>query len=245
MLEAIRYDYLSLTMTNVAEMLKNETHPEALREISLFILQQSGILAKENKKFREDIIKRDSKTQERLNQATATQLHKLQRRFFDSGRETLGQRDRRRRDNKDQLLLHAQSLAGEPTPEEQKPLPVEEAPHFAKDEELLELAVKKDSELTLENAEIAEIKGFFETASEITITERTYKRVLGQLDLLLCNSVLGLTFLEHYRGASAQSIRVSPTQNLLKRCRTTSSPRESYIRCVSADGRWNIYCPTL
>lgn len=169
---------ISCAVTNVAEMLKNETHPEVLREIALFILQQSEILAKENKKFREDIIKRDSKNQEWLNRAIATQLHKLQRRFFDAGRETLGQRDRRRRDNKDQLLLHAQSLAGEPTPEEQKPLPVEEAQHFAKDEELLELAVKKDFGLTLENAEITEIKGFFETASEITITERTYKRVV-------------------------------------------------------------------
>lgn len=159
-------------------MLKKESHPEVLREIALFIHQQSEILSRENKKFREDIIKRDSKNQEWLNQAIAAQLNKLQRRFFENGRETLASRDRRRRDNKDQLLLHAQSLAGEPKKEEFAPLPVEEAPHFAEEKDIIAIAQAKDPDLTLENAEINEIKGFFETSTEITITERTYKKVI-------------------------------------------------------------------
>ena len=50
--------------------------------------------------------------------------------------------------------------------------------HFATPEDVISLAQRKDPDLTLDVAEIEEIPGFFETATEITITERTFKKVI-------------------------------------------------------------------
>ena len=164
-------------METVEQLIRNETHPEVLREISLFIMEQAKKISAENDCFRKEIAKREAERQEWLNSAVHAQLHKLRRRFFDNGRECLGIKKRDRR-NEEQLLLHAHSLTGKTPKAEKSSLPEEEAPHFAEPETLVALATKKDPLLSPDAAEIEEIEGFFETASEITITERIYKRVI-------------------------------------------------------------------
>lgn len=163
-------------METVEQLLKNESNPEVLREISFFILEQSKKMSAEIDGFRKEIAKREAEKQEWLNSAISTQLHKLRRRFFDNGRECLGIKKRDRRDE-EQLLLHAHSLTGKTPKAEKSRVPEEEAPHFADATTVVALAQKKDPALILEIAEIEEIAGFFETSSEITITERIYKKV--------------------------------------------------------------------
>ena len=166
-------------MQTVEEMIKSETNPEILRELALFINQQAGVLALELEALKKERAKEEQKKQAWLNQAIEAHLHKLQKRFFDRGRESVGDKTRvRRNDEKKQLLLHAQSLAGEPAKSEARDLPVETTPYFASLEEVLKAAKIKDKTLTEENSKIEEMKDFFETATEITITERTYKKVI-------------------------------------------------------------------
>lgn len=164
-------------MDTVEQLIKNETHPEVLREISLFIFEQSKKMSAEIDGFRREVAKREAEKQEWLNSAISAQLNKLRRRFFDNGRECLGLRKRDRRDE-EQLLLHAHSLVGVAPKEEKKTkLPELDAFHMAGAADVVALAQEKDPALTLEVAEVEEIPGFFETASEITVTERVYKRV--------------------------------------------------------------------
>jgi len=120
--------------------------------------------------------KKEAQRQEWLNSGIQAQLHKLRRRFFGHGRE--GLKDRDRRDSEEQLLLHAQSLVGKPAKDEKsESLPSEEQPHFAEASDVVTLAKEKDPGLTAETAKIQEMNGFFETSTEVTITERTYKKV--------------------------------------------------------------------
>jgi len=163
-------------VNTVERLIRQEKNPEVLREISLFILQQSELMAKENETLKKKIADK-KQSQEWLNAALQAHLHKLQRRFFENGRESLGTR-KRRTDKDQQLLLHAQSLAGEPSKVEKFDLPKEEQPHFASALKVLALAQSKDPGLTKETAEITEMEGFAETSTEITITERVYKKVV-------------------------------------------------------------------
>ncbi len=166
-----------LAVTMVEQLIRQEKNPEILRELSLFILEQSALLAKDNERLRNKIAL-EQRQQEWLSTAIRTHLHKLQRRLFAHGRESNGKR-RPRRDEEEQLLLHAKSLAGEkPESGEKFDLPSEECPHFIEPADVITMAQDKDPELTPEAAEIEEMDGFFETSTEITITERTYKKVI-------------------------------------------------------------------
>ncbi len=164
-------------METVEQLIRNEKNPEILREISLFILDQSKKMSAEIDVFRKEIAKREAEKQEWLNSAIQTQLTKLRRRFFENGRESLGLRKCDRRDE-EQLLLHAHSLVGEAPKEEKANLPTEEIPHIADEALVVALAAEKDPGLSPECADIEAIPGFFETASEITVTERIYKKVI-------------------------------------------------------------------
>lgn len=164
-------------MASVAELIKNESHPEVLRGLALFVVEQSSIMALEIEKLREEIKKKEVQKQIWLSQAIRTQLHKLQRQIFVNGRESLGQKKRNRRDDEDQLLLHAQSLTEGPADNEIE-IPQENELHFAEGPEILALAQEKDPDLTADQAEVEEIDGFFETSTEITVTERIYKKVV-------------------------------------------------------------------
>ncbi len=165
-------------MKTIERLIKNESNPEVLRELSLFILQQSEELSRELATYKK-IAAEKAQTQAWLNSKLEAHLHKLQRWFFENGRESLGTRDRHRRsDPEKQLLLHAKSLAGEAPKNEKSNLPVEERAHFASVLEVLSLAQKSDPSLNSDNATVEEMKGFSEDSTEITITERIYSKVL-------------------------------------------------------------------
>jgi transposase len=164
-------------METVEQMLKNESNPEVLRGIALFINEQAKIISEENKVLRAERAREAAAKQEWLNQEIRKQLNKLKRRCFDHGRETVKTTDRST--DEDELLLHAQSLVGGVKESEVlKKLPFEENIYHDSAGEVLASAQKKDPALTPENVELSEIKGFYETSSEISITERTYTRVI-------------------------------------------------------------------
>lgn len=165
-------------MTTTEALIQNESDIESLRNIARILNEQTKLLVQEVSSLRSQKIKDELKKQEWLNQEIRTQLHKLQRRLFDKGRESLGDLARPRDTKEDQLLLHAMSLTGEPTKKESKNLPTAEQEHFATEEQLIADAKTKDTELTSETATVTEMKDFFETSSEITVTERTYSRTI-------------------------------------------------------------------
>ena len=165
-------------MSNLERLIRQEKNPEILQDLSLFILEQSAQMAKDIERLKSEAAAKLAQ-QEWLNSAVQSHLHKLQRRFFENGRESLGLRARERDTREDQLLMHAQSLVGPNTKKNEKfDIPKESLSHFATPDDLIVLAQRKDPDLTLDTAEIEEIPGFFESATEITITERTFKKVI-------------------------------------------------------------------
>jgi len=163
----------------IAQLLRNEKDPEILREISLFILEQSTHLAAELARVKARRAREEAEKQAYLNSEIETHLHKLKRRLFGHGRESLGARDYERKvDDQKELLLHAKSLAGEPSPTQNKNLPKDEAFYSASVEEVIALAIVKDPSLSADTAKVDEMPGFYEEATEITITERTFKQVI-------------------------------------------------------------------
>lgn len=166
-------------MATTEELIRSETNPEILRELALFINDQAKLIAEENKKLRAEREKEEAQKQAWLNRAIEVHLHKLRKRFFEKGRETLGQKSRDRRQSKDdQLLLHAQSLAGNTPKSESAKLPTEEVLHHADEETIISMAKEKDESLSEKTAQVSEMKNFYEVATEITISEVTYKKVI-------------------------------------------------------------------
>jgi transposase len=163
----------------IAQLIRDEKDPAKLREISLFILEQSSHLAAENARLKAKRAREESEKETYLNSELETHLHKLKRRLFGHGRETLGARDYERKvDDQKELLLHAKSLVGDALPTQNHNLPKVEAFYSASVEELIALAQIKDPLLTLDSAKVEEMPGFYEEATEITITERTFKQVI-------------------------------------------------------------------
>jgi transposase len=166
-------------MESVEQIIKREKNLDLLREYALLINAQAALLAEEVKRLKAEKAKSEAKNQEWLKDSLRTQLNKLRRRFFEHGRETMSEKSYERRAKKEeQLLLHAESLAGEPTKSEAKDLPTEEMPHFLTEAEVILEAACKDASLTNENAIVTEVEGFCEKSTEITITERIYRKVI-------------------------------------------------------------------
>ncbi len=164
-------------MKTAEQLIREEKNPEILRELALFILQQSNVISAENNKLRALRAKEEAKKQAWLNKAIEVQIHKLRRRFFEGGRETLSKGVHTRDRRGDELLLHAQSLAGKPDQDEKVDLPIEERTHVTNDSVVIKKAQLKDPTLKMEKAKVKVMPGFFETSTEITITERTYKKI--------------------------------------------------------------------
>ena len=165
-------------MTTVERLIKHESNIDALREMSLFLLSQTEELSRNIRAREESEAKARAQSQTWLNSKLEAHLHKITRRFFENGRETLKNRPRERRvDQKKQLLLHAKSLAGEAPANERSNLPIETRRHVADIIEVLSLAQRSDSALRPENVVEREIPDFFETSFEITVTERVFTKV--------------------------------------------------------------------
>src|SRR5437762_1709378 len=113
-------------MESVEQMLKNETNPEVLRGIALFINEQAKLIAEENRKLREERAKEEAERQAWLGHEIRAHLNKLRARYFDHGRETLD-KAHERRTNEDELLMHAESLVGDVrSSDAKKDLPITE-----------------------------------------------------------------------------------------------------------------------
>src|SRR5262249_46045226 len=152
-------------METVEQMLRNESNPEVLRGIAIFINDQAKKLAEEVKTLKAQRDREEAEKQEWLNREIRSQLNKLRKRTFDQSRETL--KSSERKTPEDELLMHAKSLVGDiKNSEVKKKLPEEHVQCFATSQDLLALAQKKDPTLTFENAEMSEINGLFETSSE-------------------------------------------------------------------------------
>lgn len=167
-----------MSMQSIEAMLNNETRPDVLREMALLILKNNELLSLHNKELLAKKSLEENQKQEWINASIKAQLHKLTIRMFGSGREGLNLKSRVRVTDADQLLLHAQSLGGKPNDEEKLDLPKEECVHTSTEDDLFKMALKKDPSFLKESCNIEAVDNFFETSTEITITERTYKKII-------------------------------------------------------------------
>jgi Transposase IS66 family len=165
-------------MQSIEAMLNNETRPEVLREMALLILKNNEILSLRNQELLAKKTLEEKQKQEWINASIKAQLHKLTIRMFGTGREGLNLKSRARRTDADQLLLHAQSLGGKPHEDEKLDLPKEDCMHTSSIDDIFEMALEKDPSLVKESTDIEAVDNFFETSTEITITERTFKKVI-------------------------------------------------------------------
>lgn len=165
-------------MQSIEAMLNNETRPDVLREMALLILKNNELLSLHNKELLAKKALEEKQKQEWINASIKAQLHKLTIRMFGSGREGLNLKSRARRTDADQLLLHAQSLGGKPHDEEKLDLPKEDCVHTSSEDDVFGMAFEKDPSLKKDSCTIEAVDNFFETSTEITITERTFKKVI-------------------------------------------------------------------
>jgi transposase len=164
------------SMQSLEAMLKNESRPEVLREMALIILENNQELSTQVQTLRAKKALEEKQNQEWLQSEIKAHLHKLQTLVFASGRETL--KSRPRRENSEQLLLHAESLAGKAQPFEKADLPTEDLVHESTEFELIQKAQQSDPTLKVDQVLVEPAIGLFEVSTEITVTERVYKKVI-------------------------------------------------------------------
>ena len=74
-------------MTTIERLIKHESNVDVLRELSLFLLSQSEELSRKLVSREKAIEAEKAQSQTWLNSKLESHLHKLQRRFFENGRE--------------------------------------------------------------------------------------------------------------------------------------------------------------
>ncbi|EKD50592.1 MAG: transposase IS66 [uncultured bacterium] len=164
-------------MLSNREVILSENHPEVLKGLALFILENNEKLAKENAKLRK--LEAESKLRELELDYQRTILRDL---VFGHGVEksrASSGRNRRIKPN-EQLLLHAQSLAPAPTEEERKNLERSVVSHEMTGAELVTVAKEMGLDRQEQSA-FSEIKGLTDDAVEITVIERRYISELHKL----------------------------------------------------------------
>ena len=152
------------------------------KETSVEVLQACLKIANlEIERLHKSNIRLSTKIAEQAQQKLSIEetLHILRKRFFGYGQEKAPGRDLSRpRDEYDkQLLLHAASFAPAPAPEETKTLPTETAVYEMPEAELM-MEAKDRGYADATPSDWEEIRGLTDDATEITITERTYKQVI-------------------------------------------------------------------
>ncbi|RME17128.1 MAG: IS66 family transposase [Bdellovibrio sp.] len=178
-------------MDFVREEIKKADNLEFLKELSLLLCSSVEELQKDLKKTREEIKKREreeAKKKQLWLGDLKHKIHVLKRRLFRRGRETVKEKDternseeakqlelipRERLEEEEKLLLHAQSLAKAPKTSKNK-IPEEEKVYEASKEVLIKKAKEKglQGDLCIEEMES------FESSIEVTVTEKTYKKIL-------------------------------------------------------------------
>ena len=153
--------------------LEEETNPEVLREYALLATKEIERLSKLLEEANEQ-----STHQEFLSSDLKDQLTKLQRKFFDQGSEK-GPSRRPVSEKQSDLLLHSQSNEREKANCE-KIQSFDAEKYFEKVHSFSDEGLKIISrQYELEDDEYwEEIPDLHQTSSEITVTERTYKKVV-------------------------------------------------------------------
>mgnify|MGYP001291992148 CR=1 FL=1 len=156
-------------MSRLLDEIKAETNVEYLRGVI-------AILDGQNKLMRKIISEQEAKKQ--LPLEFEIQLSKLKKLIF--GRKSdkrLDATDRPRDKNDEQLLLHNKNLFPELEEKKTKDLDTETVIHSASDEDLLTESSLR--ELTNpSSAQWEEIEGLYDQSTEITVVERSYKKVI-------------------------------------------------------------------
>ena len=162
-------------MSSIKHLLKNSTDVNYLREASLLILESNERQAKVIKELQ--ALRSASEAQQAWqDEELRRRLKCLNRSQFKRGRESTGERSRKHQD--DEVLLHAQSLCGEKQKLERWQVPSEELVHEAEVSTIFSLAQMRDSNLDKNFCEISPIDKFSETSTEVTIIERSFKKII-------------------------------------------------------------------
>lgn len=156
------------------QMIERETSVEVLKAFSKIAIAE---IERQQQVIARLIHEQEQSRQQKL--SIEQTLHILRKRFFGYGQEKAPGRDMSRpRDEYDQqLLMHASSFAPSPAPAETKALPVETAMYEMPEADLMSEA-KDRGYADASPSDWEEIRGLTDDSTEITITERTYKKVI-------------------------------------------------------------------
>jgi transposase len=150
--------------------LEQESNPEVLRLFTKWVMSHNERLHKDNERLRQLV---NEQVQESLK--FEDQLLVLRKLIF--GKKSEKRNPRPRGTNKDEVLLHSQSLVPDPTPEEMIKIPEEIVYHSMRDEELIEEAGLRGFKGSVAT-DWEEIKGLYDESSEVTVIERSFKKIL-------------------------------------------------------------------
>lgn len=156
-------------------MINNSNDPEFLKSSANFLLEEVERMSREIAQLRE--VKRQSEEQQKWESEEFARRYKnLRRNQFKRGREKIGEHERRQEE--DEVLLHAQSLCGEKPKSEKWQLPKFEEFHGADEETVFDLALKRDPLLARESCKIEVLEKLVESSAEVTVIERQYKKTV-------------------------------------------------------------------
>ena len=164
-------------MSSIDSLLNNSSDPNFLRETARSINRENERLNREVSDLW-DLLEQVREQKEFEGKEFEKQVKRLHRNQFKKGRETIG--DRERKEKEDEVLLHAQSLCGEKPKNEVWKVALDEgkACHDADSKTVFDLAKNQDPALLESACEIAEIENFTENSMELTVVERRYKKVI-------------------------------------------------------------------
>ena len=159
-------------MQDIFKELDRESNPEVLRLLTKSVIRK-------NLEYEQIINKYES---EKAKQKTVhlpiwEELNSLRRLIFGKKSERSKNTDRKRDNEKEDLLLHSQALVPSPKEEETKELATEVIYHEMSEEELLNEAKANGYEDATAEDWI-ELKGIYSESSEITVEERKFKKVI-------------------------------------------------------------------
>lgn len=156
------------------QMIEEEDSVEVLRAFSKIAIEE---IDRQNKLIGRLVREQEESRQQRL--SIEDTLTVLRKRFFGFGQERTSNKcpSRPREEYDHQLLLHAESFAPAPSKEETETMSQDAEVYEMRDEELKEEAVSRGYPETTER-DWKEIKGLYDESTEITVTERTYKKVI-------------------------------------------------------------------
>lgn len=155
-------------------MIEQETSVDVLRAFSKIAIEE---IDRQQKVIARLTREQEEARQQRL--AIDDTLHILRKRFFGFGQEKAPGRDpaRPRDEDEKQLLLHAASFAPLPAEAETTRLPADTAVYEMPEDALMSDAFSRGYP-EAKTTDWEEIRGLTDDSTEITITERTYRKVV-------------------------------------------------------------------